>query len=262
MSFPLGRPGTPGHVAVFPPSRGDGTGFSCVPSNVRYAGIRRLVPTEKDPTLTGMNRRDLLALAGAATAAALLSPAAHAAVNQADLTRISNYLNGIGTMEGTFTQIGPDGDISEGKFYMRRPGRIRFEYEPPNPTLLVADGFWVGVYDTLDNTLDRFPLSETPLDLLLRDRVDLRREGAIQAIDRSAGQLRVRAVDPSAPRQGSITMVFNDNPLELVQWIVTDAQGLTTTVALNQVRRNVQLDPGLFFIEDVAGAGGVTRPTR
>lgn len=202
-------------------------------------------------TLTGMNRRHLIALAGAGLTASLLPfQAAVAAVSQADLTRISNYLNGIGTMQGTFTQVGPDGDLSKGRFYLRRPGRIRFEYEPPNPTLIVADGFWVGVYDTQDKTLDRFPLRETPLDLLLRDRVDLRREGAIQSVERSAGQMRVRAVDPDAPRQGSITMVFNDNPLELVQWIVTDQQGLTTTVALNGVRRNVQLSPDLFFIEE------------
>lgn len=219
-----------------------------------------------------MNRRHLFALTGAALAAGMLTPAvlppgllqtnAFAAVNQADLTRISNYLNGIGTMEGTFVQVGPDGDVSEGQFYLRRPGRIRFEYRPPNPTLLVADGFWVGVYDTLDNTLDRFPLSETPLDLLLRDRVDLRREGAISSIERSAGQLRVRAVDPDAPRQGSITMVFNDNPLELVQWIVTDAQGLTTTVALNGVRRNVQLNADLFHIEEVGRGTAQQRPNR
>lgn len=200
--------------------------------------------------LTGMNRRDLIRLAGAASAVALLSPAAHAAISQADLIRISNYLNGIGTMKGNFTQIGPDGDISEGKFYMRRPGRIRFEYAPPNPTLIVSDGFWVGIYDTQDHTLDRFPLSETPLDLLLRDRVDLTSDGAIQSIERSAGRLRVRASDPAAPQQGTLTMIFNNNPLELVQWVVTDAQGLKTTVALSQVQRNVELNPELFFISE------------
>lgn len=190
-------------------------------------------------------------MAGTALAWALLAAApATAAVSQADLTRISNYLNGIGTMEGNFVQVGPDGDLSEGQFYMRRPGRIRFEYQPPNPTLIVADGFWVGIYDTLDKTLDRFPLSQTPLDLLLRDRVDLRREGAIQSVERGGGQLRVRAVDPDAPEHGSITMIFNDNPLELVQWIVTDEQGLTTTVALGEVRRNVELSPKLFRIEE------------
>jgi outer membrane lipoprotein-sorting protein len=202
-----------------------------------------------------MNRRGLLGSAGAALvaglAAALLpATAALGAVAQADLIRISNYLNGISTMEGTFVQVGPDGDLSEGAFYMRRPGRIRFEYDPPNPTLIVADGFWVGVYDTLDRTLDRFPLSETPLDLLLRDRVDLRREGAVESIERSAGQLRVRAVDPDAPGQGSITMIFNDNPLELAQWIVTDGQGLTTTVALSEIRRNVELSPKLFRLDE------------
>jgi outer membrane lipoprotein-sorting protein len=203
-----------------------------------------------------MNRRDLLATAGATGAAmfagALGAGSASAQVNAGDLTRITNYLNGIGSMEGTFVQVGPDGDLSEGLFYMRRPGRIRFEYRPPNPTLIVADGFWVGVYDTLDNTLDRFPLNETPLDLLLRERVNLREEGAVRSIERSEGQLRVTAVDPGASDQGSITMVFTDNPLELTQWIVVDAEGLATTVALSEIRRNVKLDPNLFFIEDPA----------
>ena len=198
-----------------------------------------------------MRRRDFLATTLSAAALPALAPGlAGAQVNRADLTRITNYLNGIGSMQGTFVQVGPDGDLSEGNFYMRRPGRIRFEYNPPNPTLIVADGFWVGVYDTIDDTLDRFPLSETPLDLLLRDRVDLREEEAIESIERSAGQLRVRAVDPNAPDQGSITMIFTDNPLELTQWIVVDGEGLATTVALSEVRRNVELDPKLFFIED------------
>ena len=169
-----------------------------------------------------MNRRDLVSNALALGFAAAMPSLALGQTNPADLTRISNYLNGISTMQGTFVQVGPDGDLSQGLFYMRRPGRIRFEYQPPNPTLIVADGFWVGVYDILDGTLDRFPLEETPLDLLLRDRVDFRTEGAIRRIERSSGQLRIQAVDPDAEDQGSITMVFNDNPLELTQWIVVD----------------------------------------
>ncbi len=197
-----------------------------------------------------MKRRTLLGLSLGAGAAAVLPRRVEAQINQADLLRISNYLNGITTMEGNFVQIGPDGDLSEGLFYMRRPGRVRFEYQPPNPALIVADGFWVGVYDKIAETLDRFPLSETPLDLLLRDRVDLRNEGAVEQVERSEGLLRVRAVDPNAPDQGSITMVFADNPLELRQWVVVDAQGLTTTVALSETRRNVTLDPDLFFIEE------------
>lgn len=180
------------------------------------------------------------------------TPSAAQGISQGDLLRISNYLNGIGTLEGNFVQVGPDGDLSEGIFYLRRPGRMRFQYEPPNPALIIADGTWVGVCDPQIETFDRFPLSETPLDLLLRDRVDLRSEGAVRTIERSAGQLRVEAIDPDAPEQGSITMVFADNPLELRQWIVVDNQGLTTTVALSEVRTNVKLEASLFLIEDSA----------
>ncbi|MGF1502987.1 MAG: outer membrane lipoprotein carrier protein LolA [Paracoccaceae bacterium] len=181
-----------------------------------------------------------------------LAPPAAAQVNQRDLLRISNYLNGLGSLEGRFVQIGPDGELSQGTFRMRRPGRLRFSYEPPNPALIVADGTWVGVCDRQIEVFDRFPLSETPLDLLLRDRVDLRSEGAVTRIDSEGGQLRVTAIDPDAPDQGSLTLVFSDVPLALRQWVVRDAQGLTTTVALRDTRSNVQLDPRLFRLDDAA----------
>jgi len=167
-----------------------------------------------------------------------------------DLARITNYLNGITTLEGNFIQVGPDGELSEGVFYLRRPGRLRFEYEPPNPALIIADGTWVGVYDKRLKTLDRIPIGSTPLDILLSKRVDLRDAGAVQKIENQGGLMRVTAIDPDAPDQGSITMVFADNPLELRQWIVIDPQGLTTTVALSDIRSNVELDAKLFFIED------------
>jgi outer membrane lipoprotein-sorting protein len=187
----------------------------------------------------------LLAVALAGTA-----PAQAQGVNQGDLLRISNYLNGLGTLEGDFVQIGPDGELSLGEFKMRRPGRLRFEYLPPNPALIVADGTWVGVCDRQIGVFDRYPLSETPLDLLLRDRVDLRREGAVQALTRAEGQLQVRAIDPDAPENGSITMIFSDVPLALRQWVVVDAQGLTTTIALQDTRSNIEIDPRLFVVDD------------
>jgi outer membrane lipoprotein-sorting protein len=179
-----------------------------------------------------------------------LAPAQMSGADARDLARISNYLNGVKTLEGNFVQIGHDGELSEGLFYLRRPGRIRFEYRPPNPTLVVADGVWVGVYDTQLNTLDRIPLRSTPLHILLRKKVNLAKEGTIQSIVRAPGLMRVKAIDPDEPDQGSITMVFAENPLELRQWIVVDPQGLTTTVALSDMRSNVKLDPNLFFIED------------
>ena len=200
-----------------------------------------------------MTRRIFLAGAVAALLIPALpapAPAQMSGADTRDLARISNYLNGVKTLEGNFIQIGHDGELSEGLFYLRRPGRIRFEYQPPNPALVIADGVWVGVYDTRLNTLDRIPLKSTPLHILLRKKVNLAKEGAIKSIERAPGLMRVKAIDPDEPDQGSITMVFAENPLELRQWIVVDPQGLTTTVALSEMRSNVKLDPNLFFIED------------
>ncbi len=167
-----------------------------------------------------------------------------------DLARISNYLNATETLEGNFVQVDPGGVVSEGDFFMRRPGRLRFEYDPPNPTLVIADGFWVAVVDARDGVADRVPLSETPLYLLLKENVDLRREGAVTRIERGDNQLAVTAGDPSGEVQGDITMVFSNNPLELRQWIVTDAEGKATTVALRDMRANVRIEPSQFVIEN------------
>jgi len=200
-----------------------------------------------------MNRKQFLASAVSAAlfAAAASSPAlAQSAADARDLRRISNYLNSNETLAGDFVQVGPDGEVNEGRFYLRRPGRVRFEYEPPNPALVVSDGFWVGVTDTRLKTVDRYPLSDTPLHLLLKEDVDLAREGAVKKIERAANQMRVTAVNPDNPSQGSITLVFTDNPLELRQWIVVDQQGLITTVALREMRSNISLKPDLFVIED------------
>ncbi|MGF1554451.1 MAG: outer membrane lipoprotein carrier protein LolA [Paracoccaceae bacterium] len=198
-----------------------------------------------------MNRRRLLAgLAVLPFLARAAGAQSFSGADARDLARISNYLNGTNTLKGTFVQVGPDGDVSTGDFFMRRPGRVRFEYDVPNPALIVADGTWVAVIDRRAQTLDRYPLSRTPLDILLSDRVDLRGSGVVQSIERAEGRIRVRAVDPDAPDQGSITMIFADNPLELRQWVVVDAQGLTTTIALSELQANVSIDPRMFFIED------------
>lgn len=207
--------------------------------------------TTLTPTL---NRRHLLA---GAVALALMPGMTHAlsADDARDLAAISEYLNSITTLSGEFVQIGGDGVISEGKFFMRRPGRLRFEYARPNPTLVIADGFWVGVADTNLKTLDRFPLSQTPLYLLLKENVNLQSEGAIRKIERAQGQLRVSAADPSGNQQGEVVMVFDANPLALRQWIVTDPQGMTTTIALKNTRANAKLNAALFVIEEPTRPG-------
>lgn len=196
-----------------------------------------------------MNRRAFCT--AAAFAVALVSQPALAQDGR-DLARISAYLNSISTLEGEFVQVDPDGVLSEGQFYIHRPGRIRFEYREPNPALVIADGFWVGVVDKRYDQVNRYPLDETPLNLILKDEINLANEGAVQRIERSDGQMRVVAQDPKRRDSGSITMVFADNPLELRQWIVDDAEGGATTVALSSTRANIPAAPENFVIPESA----------
>ncbi|QIE56275.1 outer membrane lipoprotein carrier protein LolA [Pikeienuella piscinae] len=198
-----------------------------------------------------MNRRALILVGLALPFLGFASPAA--AQDARELARISAYLNSITTLAGHFVQIDPDGILSEGKFYMSRPGRIRFEYDEPNPALVVADGTWVGVVDKRYDQVNRYPLNETPLNLILRADVNLGREGAVEGIEVADGQMRVRARDPDHPERGSITMIFGANPLELRQWIIDDAQGGSTTVALSDMRANVGIDPSQFVIPKRGG---------
>lgn len=193
-----------------------------------------------------MNRRALIIAGLALSWLGLSTPAS--AQDARELARISAYLNSISTLEGDFVQVDPDGILSEGHFFMSRPGRIRFEYEEPNPALVIADGSFVGIVDKRYDQVNRYPLDDTPLNLILRENVNLGREGAVQGIEVSEGQMRVRAQDPDHPERGSITMIFGANPLELRQWIIDDPQSGATTVALSNMRSNVQIAPSQFVI--------------
>ncbi len=198
-----------------------------------------------------LSRRRAITLTGAAvmTAAALPVPAQ---AFSAELQRISQYLSGQRTLEGKFVQIAPDGLISDGTFYLMRPGRMRFEFTPPAPLRVIADGYWVIVEDLQLDSVDRYPLTKTPLGLILKDKVDLNGTDAVQNIERDEGVVRVTAHDPNDPDKGNIILVFQNEPLALKQWVVTDAQGLRTVVTLRDVRENGPVDPALFHVSDFA----------
>ncbi len=168
------------------------------------------------------------------------------------LARISDYLNGIESAEGRFFQIGPDGSTDEGTFYLRKPGRVRFEYAAPNPNLIVADGSTIAIENSDLKTLDRYPLIDSPIRLLLSDDVDLTTDPRIASVRREPGALSFTAVQEDGMVPGEITIEFIDSGtgLELRQWEVIDAQGLRTIIALTEFREGVTLSPALFIIED------------
>ncbi len=182
----------------------------------------------------------LLALPAAAQQARELSPQ-----DLADVARVEAYFNAITTMKARFTQVGPRGEIVEGWFYLNRPGRLRFEYDPPSPVLVVADGFRLIYYDKQLDQENAWPVAGTPLGPLLAREVTFDRKAVI-GVSRDPGVLRVTVVDPGKRDEGSMTLVFSDGPLELRQWTVVDVQGLSTIVALTNLEMKPVLDPDLF----------------
>lgn len=165
----------------------------------------------------------------------------------ADLDRISAALSAIHSLKGEFTQLDPNGAIEHGEVYIQKPGKMRFEYKPPSTVLVVSDGIDVAVFNKKLNTADRYPLSTTPLNLLLSDRVNLRESKYVVGLEHQPGQLVVHARSTDRRMNGNITIVFSDPGLELKQWTVVDAQGLSTTVTLQNMQTGVDLQPALFL---------------
>jgi outer membrane lipoprotein-sorting protein len=166
------------------------------------------------------------------------------------LDSISARLNELATVKGEFTQINPDGSTSEGTFFISKPGKMRFEYKPPTPTLIVADGRTVAVANTKLNTVDRYPLSETPLGLVLGNEVDLKNDTALVSVERQQGTIVIGARSSANMSHANISLVFSDPGYELRQWTVIDNQGLTTTVALRDLVAGAALSPSLFLLPD------------
>lgn len=188
---------------------------------------------------------------------ALLAPlllvllALPASAQQLSLNTISNYLNGLSSAEADFTQINADGTISTGKLFIRRPGRMRFEYASPDRTLVLASAGSVAIFDGGSNIAapEQYPLSQTPLNLILERNVNLARRGMVTGHSHDGTATVVTAQDPAHPEYGSIEMKFTTNPVELRQWVVIDGGGNRTTVALGTLKQGGNLSASLFSIE-------------
>jgi outer membrane lipoprotein-sorting protein len=177
--------------------------------------------------------------------------------DRADLDRVSAYLSSIRSLRGDFVQIGPNGEIDQGRFYLQKPGRLRFEYRPPSPMLIVSDGRTVAVSNSKLKTVDRYPLSATPLDLILGDKIDLRRDNSVMAVVRQPDSLMIEARTSRNRSKPNIVITFSLPQLELRQWTVIDDQGLSTSVALRELETGVALNDTLFVLRDARKAVGV-----
>jgi outer membrane lipoprotein-sorting protein len=169
---------------------------------------------------------------------------------KAQAARVSNYLSSLQTVSGNFVQVGPDGSKVKGDFYIQKPGKVRFEYDPPSPIAIIADGSMLAVRDRKLATQDIYPLSQTPLRYLLSDRIDLLKDTNVVSVTADDVFISVTIEEKQLLIGTSRLMLMvgaKDGLLK--QWTVTDPQGYDTTVAVYNLDTSRKVDPGLFKID-------------
>ncbi len=191
----------------------------------------------------------------AACAVGVPVPAAWAAAglsaeDQAAVRRIEDYINSITTLQARFIQLNPNGRFVEGSLYISRPGRLRFEYDPPIPYRLIVDGGRVIFYDAELDAPAYLSIDDTPLDILLADKVSLSNGVEVTKVERGPGSLRVTLLWSERRDQGVVQITFSERPLELKKWSLISPKGVAIHIAILDARFGVALDPKLFEFKD------------
>ncbi len=165
------------------------------------------------------------------------------------LNALSSYLDGLRNVEAKFTQINADGSLSTGALYIKRPGRIRFEYDPPNDALVLASQGQLAVFDPNGNDVpESYPLSKTPLSLILADNINLSRESMVRGHQFDGTSTTLTVQDPEHPERGLIALVFTGPTPQLRQWVIEGQNGEQTVIVLNDVATDMPLNDNLFNV--------------
>jgi outer membrane lipoprotein-sorting protein len=182
----------------------------------------------------------------AAVAHAAPVPAQLTQQDTLELQRIAAYLNNIRTMTARFQQTANNGGVSTGHLWVARPGRMRFEYDPPTPITLLADSASVYYWDKQLNQTSKYELRQTPAWFFLRDPISFGADVVVTRFEHLGGIVRVTVVESGQPDAGSLTLDLSENPLTLRQWTVIDQQGKRTVVSLSDLQNGMALEPKLF----------------
>ncbi len=225
-----------------------------------------MVGSAPEKRMTRMIRALLLAISIATAGLGAAAPQAHAQAPQpvtlspdqsAAVSRAVRYLNDLTTLKARFIQISSNGAFAEGEMIVQRPGKLRFDYDPPHPVLIIANGFTLLFYDREVKQASFLPLWETPLWFLIRKKVTLSEDVVVSAVEQGPGTLRITLTDKDLSEAGSITLEFSDRPLDLKKWEITDAQGILTQVSLINPHYGVEIDPLAFDYGDLEIQSGV-----
>lgn len=192
-------------------------------------------------------RRRFVAGAAAGLALAALPQAAMAAADPVAAQKIADHFSSVKTMMGEFVQFGPRGEQTGGKFFIQRPGKLRFNYDKPSPMRVIADGKNVVIGNVKLKTWDLYPLSKTPLSLLLSEKIDLGNK-MVRDVKQEADLTTIVLGDKTIFGDSTITLMFDPKTFDLRQWTITDVQAKDTSVMIFNVQNGVQLDPSVFEI--------------
>lgn len=166
---------------------------------------------------------------------------------QSSIRKLNDYLNSFQSLKADFVQVSSKGGMAQGQMLIAKPGKLRFEYAPPNPLLIVSDGRWLTIKDKVKEKGDQFPLSSTPLRLVVAPQIDLLAETDVINFDSTDGLTSVSFVDRKGSLGGYITLVYDEHRNQLVQWVVVDGKGRHTTVQLTNIVLGGTFDPKLFI---------------
>ena len=166
--------------------------------------------------------------------------------------KVSAYFNALGDLKGAFLQTAGDNKAMKGKFFLKRPGRFRFDYALPSKQIIISDGEYLAIQDLDLNNEDRVALDQTPFRLLLRKDVDLIRDAKISEVQEAEDMIVLAVIDKDPDTTGKIKLFFSTKPeLELKEWVTTDAQGVNTRVEVSQLTKGETIDISMFKIEPV-----------
>src|SRR5262245_5569241 len=180
------------------------------------------------------------------SAAAVLLFATLPVQAQTGVPELQNYLNSIRTLKSRFVQTNPNGSIVQGTLYVRRPGRMRFEYDPPSQLKIVADGFQVTMWDNATKDFGQWPIGWTAASFLAKDPLALSGDLRVEKLDRVKGLLEMTVIQTKKPQEGRGIVRFSENPMALRGWTVIDQRGSQVTVSLSDVQTGMQLADSLF----------------
>ena len=165
------------------------------------------------------------------------------------IERINAYLNEIKTLRADFLQVATNGEIASGKLYMSRPGKIRFEYKPPSPVLILSGGTFLIYIDKHLEGMTHFFLSNSPISFLVKKSVRITDDTEIISFSQKTNIIRIKLAKLNQIDKGTITLNFTNQPFDLRKWVVADPQGVETTVILSNMEKNITLNPELFEFE-------------